>query len=410
MTSDPPQRERIPAVVYVLAAGTFLMGTSEFVVAGLLHEVAASFDVSVAQAGLTITVFAVGMVFGAPVMAIATARIPARVTLSVALLVFAAGHVLSVSTNTFAVMLAGRIITAVATGAFWAVASVAAARIVGQAAAPRALGLVLGGGMLANVLGVPLGSFAGLYVGWRGTFSALALLSIATAIITFARVPSSHPDALPTASVRAEIRALRSPPLWLTLALCTFMNFGVLSIYSFIGPLLTDVAGFSPAVVPPALLLFGGAALLGSLLGGRVGEFRPLTTVAGAACLTLITASAMWALASQPLPILLLFAVLGFAGTAANPVLVALAIRFGGDAPVLAGALPTSFFNIGTAAGTALTASLIDAGLGSVTPTGVATAAGALLLVPLVSLVLQQQRTRHNLGSGDPTRPDDIRT
>src|SRR3954452_16498795 len=171
---------RLPFVIYVLALGTFLMGTTEFVVAGLLPEIAGDLHVSVARSGLLITVFAVGMIVGAPLMTMLTLRLPRRLTLMLALGVFAAGHVIVALGSSFAVLLAARFLTALATGAFWAVANVVAARTAGPGARSRALGVVGAGAMLANVVGVPLGAFAGQVVGWRGPFWALAILAVAS--------------------------------------------------------------------------------------------------------------------------------------------------------------------------------------------------------------------------------------
>ena len=159
---------RLPLVVYVLAVGTFLMLTTEFVVAGLLPEIAGDLHVSVARAGLLITVFAVGMIVGAPTMALLTRRTPRRVTLMLALAVFAVGHVVVALSCSFPLLLAARFVTAWATGAFWSVASVVATRAAGPAASSRALGIVGAGGMLANVVGVPIGAFAGQLVGLAG--------------------------------------------------------------------------------------------------------------------------------------------------------------------------------------------------------------------------------------------------
>ncbi len=159
-------------MTYILAVGVFLMGTTEFVVAGIMPEVAEDLGIPVANAGLMITVFAIGMIVGTPVMAILTLKLQRRLTLTLALLVFALGHIIVAMTSNFAVILGARFLTAVATGAFWAVAAVVAAKAAGPARAHRALGIVLGGGMLANALGVPLGSFAGQIVGWRGPFWA----------------------------------------------------------------------------------------------------------------------------------------------------------------------------------------------------------------------------------------------
>src|SRR4051794_29739519 len=171
----------LPLVIYVLTAGTFLMGTSEFVVAGLLPEMAADFGTSVAHAGLAITVFAVGMIVGAPSMALLSLRLPRRVTLTLVLAVFAVGHTIVALTDSFTVLLAAGFLSAVATGAFWAVAAVVATRVAGPTASSRALGIVLGGGMLANVIGVPLGAFGGQRVGWHGPFWALTVLALLAA-------------------------------------------------------------------------------------------------------------------------------------------------------------------------------------------------------------------------------------
>ncbi|MFF7649929.1 MFS transporter [Streptomyces sp. NPDC007983] len=185
---------RLPLVVYVLALATFLMGTTEFVVVGLLPEIAADVRVSAAQAGMMITVFAVGMVIGAPLMAMLTLRLPRRLTLILALAVFAVGHVIVALGSGFALLLAARFLTALATGAFWAVANVVAARAVGPAASSRALGVVGAGAMLANVVGVPLGAFAGQLMGWRGPFWALAALAVAAMALIARHVPHDSAD------------------------------------------------------------------------------------------------------------------------------------------------------------------------------------------------------------------------
>lgn len=190
--SAPPAR--LPLVVYVLAMGTFLMGTTEFVVAGLLPEIAGDLQVSVARTGLLITVFAVGMIVGAPLMAMLTLRLPKRLTLMLALGVFAVGHVVVALGSSFPLLLAARFLTAIATGAFWAVANVAAANAAGPAASARALGLVGAGAMLANVVGVPLGAFAGQAMGWRGPFWALAALAAAAVVLIARTVPHDGPD------------------------------------------------------------------------------------------------------------------------------------------------------------------------------------------------------------------------
>ena len=389
---SPTPRTRLPLVVYVLTAGTFLMGTTEFVIAGLLPEMAADFGTTVARAGLAITVFAVGMIVGAPSMALLTLRLPRRVTLTLALGVFAVGHVIVAVTGSFEVVLAARFLTAVATGAFWAVGSVVAAQAAGPAASSRALGLVLGGGMLANVLGVPLGSFTGQIIGWRGTFWALAVLALFAAAAVALLVPADR-SGRAVASVRAELRVLGSGRLWLVLATCAMITGGVLSIYSYITPLL-DRAGLPGTLIPSTLMAFGIGALIGNIVGGRLGDTRPYATTFCTASATVLASAGIWAFSAQPVPLLVLFTLLGLVGLSANPILVALAVRFGGDAPTLAAAMPTSIFNLGTAIGTGITSAALESSVGALAPAIVGTVFAVLIFLPLTALTgLERHRS-----------------
>lgn len=389
----PPRGSRLPAAIWVLTAGTFLMGTSEFVVAGILTEVASDLDVTVAHAGLAITVFAVGMIIGAPTMALLTLRLPRKTTLMLALAVFTIGHVGAALTDSFALLLVSRFVSALATGAFWAVAAVVASHVVSAGVRSRALGIVLGGGMLANVVGVPLGAFGGQVIGWRGPFWALAVLAAAAIAAVAAVIPPEHADGQEP-SVRRELASLGSGRLWLTLAVCAGVNAGVLSVYSYLSPLLTDRTGASNILVPVALLIFGAGALLGSVLGGRAGDRRPFGTAMVTTGASLLVAAGLTVFADHLVPTFILIAVLGLVGLSANPVLVSLAVGYGGDAPTLPSAMATSMFNAGTAIGTAITAGLIGTDLGPTAAPVVGIVFAALTFVPLLTL-RAVERSRH---------------
>lgn len=183
---------RLPFVVLVLSAGTFLMGTTEFVIAGLLPEIADDLNVSVSHAGLLITAFAAGMIVGAPAMAIATLRLPRRSTLILALAVFALGHLVAALSSSFALVLAARVVTALATGTFWCVGALVATTAAGPAATSRALGMLLGGLTVATVAGVPLGAWLGQLSGWRGPFWVLAVLSAGAAAVIGRYIPDDE--------------------------------------------------------------------------------------------------------------------------------------------------------------------------------------------------------------------------
>ncbi|GAA2604728.1 MFS transporter [Streptomyces axinellae] len=459
---------RLPPVTYVLALGTFLMGTTEFVVAGLLPEIAGDLRVSVSQAGLLITVFALGMVVGAPLMAMLTLRLPRRWTLILTLVVFAAGHAVVALGSSFALLLGARFVTAMATGAFWAVANVVATRAAGPAAGSRALGVVGSGAMLANVVGVPLGAFAGQLMGWRGPFWALAVLAVAaTALIARSvphdgpvrvphngpngaphdgpvrvphngpngaphdgpvRVPHNGPDGAPhdgpvrvphdaphgrrrperaAVSIRAEVSALRSGRLWLVLAACATTTGGVLSTYSYIAPLLTGRAHLAAGLVPLVLVGFGVGALLGFLVGGRLGDVRPHATTLVAPAMTTLLLLALSLLAGFTAPTIALVALLGLFGLGANPVLISLGVRFAGRAPTLGSALTVSAFNLGTAAGSWVAGRALDSALGATGPAAVGTVIAALTLIPTTAVALaQRRRTAAPALQGHPADAD----
>ncbi|MFI2780018.1 MFS transporter [Streptomyces sp. ALB3] len=387
----PPAR--LPLLVYVLALGTFLMGTTEFVVAGLLPEIAADVQVGMAQAGLLITVFAVGMIVGAPLMAMLTLRLPARLTLILALGIFAAGHVVVALGSSFALILGARFLTALATGAFWAVANVVAARAAGPAASSRALGVVGAGAMLANVVGVPLGALAGQVMGWRGPFWALAVLGAAAMVLITRQVPR-HTGGDQAVSVRSELSALRSGRLWLTLAACATTTGGVLSTYTYISPLLTGRAGLAAGLVPLVLVGFGVGALTGFLVGGRLGDRRPYLTTIVAPAVTTGLLLALCLLSGYAAPTMVLITLLGLFGLGANPVLISLGVRFAGRAPTLGSALTVSAFNLGTAIGSWTAGLALDSALGATGPAAVGTVIAALTLIPTIAIALTQRHPR----------------
>ncbi|MGW7494091.1 MFS transporter [Streptomyces luteogriseus] len=378
---------KLPIVVWVLAAGTFLMGTTEFVIAGLLPELSTGLGVSTSQAGLLITAFAVGMIIGAPTMAMATLRLPQRQTLILALSVFSLGHVVAALSSSFTVVLAARVVTALATGAFWSVGFVVATAAAGPQRATRATGVMIGGLTLANVVGVPIGSFAGQFVGWRGPFWALGALSALAAVFIGRFIPAREERA--TVSLRAEFGALRQGRLWLALSAAVFIMGGVLATYSYVTPLLTDRAGIPAGTVPFVLIAFGVGALGGTTTGGRLGEHRPMATTLTAAAATALVLFLMIPLSAGAVTATILVFLMGLTGFAVNPVVTALAMRFAGDAPTLTSALTTSAFNVGVAGGSWIAGTALDSSLGVTGPPLVGAVIAALTLLPLIALAVR---------------------
>ncbi|WP_421107184.1 MFS transporter [Streptomyces sp. NEAU-S77] len=375
---------KLPFVVWVLAVGTFLMGTTEFVIAGLLPEMASDLGVSVSHAGLLITAFAIGMIIGGPTMALATLRLPQRQTLILALAVFSLGHVVAAVSTSFTIVLIARVVTALATGAFWAVGFVVATAAAGPRDSTRAVGVMMGGLTLANVIGVPIGSFAGQFTGWRGPFWALAALSALAAAFIGRFIPATGQRA--EVSVRAEVGALRQVRLWLALSAAVLIMGGVLATYTYITPLLTDRAGIPEGAVPLVLITFGAGALGGTAIGGRLGDRRPMATTITAAAATALTLALLITLSASPVTATALVFLMALAGFTVNPVVTSLAVRFAGNAPTLTSALTTSAYNTGIAAGSAVAGMTMDSSLGLTGPPLVGTVSAALTLLPLLAL------------------------
>ncbi|MEU9853513.1 MFS transporter [Streptomyces sp. NPDC047974] len=377
---------RLPLVVWVLAAGTFLMGTTEFAIAGLLPQIAGDLGVGLSHAGLLITAFAIGMIVGGPAMALATLRMPRRLTLIAALAVFALGHAVGALGSSFHVVLAARVATALATGAFWAVGFVIVTSAAGPARAARSVGVMMGGLTLANVIGVPIGSFVGQYTGWRGPFWALALLAALAAVFVGRFIPPTKQGT--GISVRAELRALRQGRLWLALAAAALIMGGVLATYTYLTPLLTDRAGIPAGAVPLVLLVFGLGALGGTAIGGRLGDRHPMATTLTAAAVTALALLALIPLSTGPVTAVALVFLMALAGFTVNPVVTSLAVRFADDAPTLTSALTTSAYNTGIAAGSALAGTAMNTSLGLTGPALIGTVSAALTLLPLIALTL----------------------
>src|SRR3954451_23342340 len=375
---------KLPPVVLLLALGTFLMCTTEFVIAGLLPQMADDCGVRPSQVGLLITAFAIGMIVGAPVMAIATLRLPKRLTLVLALVIFAAGHVLAALSGSFALLLAARVLTAVVTGAFWSVASVVATRASGPAASSRALGVMGSGVALATVLGVPLGSVAGDHLGWRGAFWAVAALAVVAAAVIGRSVPRDEAGA--PVSVRSELRALRSARLWLVLGSTVLVMGGCMGTFSFISPLLTERSGMPLGLVPLVFVCFGAGSMIGTNGVGRFADRRPLATLIACAVAAGLVLVLLIPLSANPVTAVIVITLLGVVTMAIPPVATGLSVRLAGSAPTLAAALTVSAFNGGVATGSSLGGHALNTALGQTGPATLGVLMVTLGLIPLAAL------------------------
>ncbi|MET4927530.1 MFS transporter [Streptomyces sp. PSRA5] len=380
----------MPLAVYILGLSVFALGTSEFMLSGLLPPIADDM-VTIPQAGLLISAFAIGMVVGAPLLAVATLRLPRRTTLIALISVFGLGQVAGALAPTYEVLFVSRVVSAFACAGFWAVGAAVAIAMVPTTSRARAMAVMIGGLSIANVLGVPAGAFLGTHLGWRSAFwavgaaSAVALVGVAT-LIPRIPLPERKPE------LRRELLIYRDRQVWLAIAITALAAGGVFCAFSYLAPLLTDVAGLDEGWVPTVLALFGVGALIGTVIGGRVADAHLFGVLLSGVVASTVFLSALALLASSAVAVVVLSLLLGFSAFFTAPALNARMFNVAAAAPILAGATATSAFNLGNTGGPWLGGTVIDAGLGFAS-TAWAGAAMTVVAVALVALAMRHQRS-----------------
>ncbi len=269
----------MPLQVYVLGFVIFTQGTSEFMLSGLLPGMADDLGVSIPDAGLLISAFAIGMVVGAPLLALTTLRWPRRTALVALQAVFIAAHVVGALAPGYGVLFATRVISALVYAGCWGVALAAAVSLAPAGATGRAVATVAGGLTLATIVGVPAGTLLSQHAGWRAAFWAVAVATLVSLVWTVLAVPAGRGAHVPTVSARAELRGMARPHLWLSYAITAFTFGAVIVTFSYLTSLLTEVSGLAEGWVPAVLALFGVGGLLGITVGGRLAEAHPLRTL-----------------------------------------------------------------------------------------------------------------------------------
>lgn len=384
----------MPLALYLLALAVFAMGTSEFMLAGLVPHIAADLDVPVGTAGLLTSAFAAGMVIGAPVMAALTRRLAVRATLVACIALFAVAHVVAAVTPDFAVLFATRVLSALANAGFLAVALGAATRLVAPDRKGRALAVLLSGTTVATVVGVPAGALLGTAFGWRSTFWAVALLCIPAALgVTRAFGPRARGDASGApaqVSLRSELAQLRTPRVALAMLLAALLNAGTFAVLTYLAPIVTDTAGLSPWWVPIALALFGAGSFLGVTVAGRLSDAHPQLVILGGGLLLLLGWLALAVFGSLPPVALILLLTQGALGFAVGSALITRVLYAASGAPTMGGSYATAALNVGAVVGSVCGAASLGTAAGALGPVwvAVATTAGTLLLaVPVLRLL-----------------------
>lgn len=379
--------------VFALALGGFGIGTTEFVAMGLLPDIATGFGITEPTAGHVISAYALGVVVGAPVIAALTARWPRKALLLTLTAVFTLGNVASMLAPTYATLVTARFVTGLPHGAFFGIAALAAAHLMGPQNRAKAVAYVLCGLTVATVLGVPLASWLGQALGWRSAFGLVVGVGLVTLVAQWAWLPEQL-RAMHVTSPLTELGALRRPQVWLAVLVGMIGFGGMFAVYTYISTTMTDVTGLPRSLVPVALMVFGLGMVVGNLIGGRLADIsvvRALYLALGSLAVLLAAFSLGSHSPWTALP--LLFGV-GVAGSAVGPALQTRLMDVAHDAQTLAAALNHSALNIGNATGAWVGGLVIAAGFGYTAPAaaGAALAVGGLLVFT-ASVALQRRST-----------------
>ena len=341
----------MPLALYALAAGAFGIGVTEFVIMGLLLEVSRDLGVSVAAAGMLISGYALGVVVGAPILTVFTATWNRKRVLIGLMVTFIIGNAACALAPSYDLLMAARILTSLAHGTYFGVGSVLAASMVGKDKQASAIAIMFTGLTLANILGVPAGTWLGQQFSWRMTFWAVTLIGLAALAVLILLVPTDRSRAAQS-GWRADLKAVSRASVLLGF-LTTVLGFaGVFTLFTYIAPLLTQVSGFADTAVSPILLIFGGGLVAGNLLGGKLADIRLKTALIGSmAALALVLAVMSAAFGNQTAAVVLT-GLLGVAGFATVPPLQSWVLsKAVGAGESLASSLNIAAFNLGNALG-----------------------------------------------------------
>lgn len=382
----------MPVAIFALTAGAFGIGTTEFIIMGLLLQVAADMHVTVATAGFLISGYALGVCVGAPVLTLATRRMPRKAVLLALMAIFTLGNAACALAPTYGLLMAARVLTSLAHGTFFGVGSVVATGLVPENKRAAALSTMFIGLTAATLLGVPFGAWFGLMLGWRAAFWAVAVIGVVAMIVLALLVPAKVGDEEEPISLRDELAVLARPQVQLSLATTALGVAGVFTVYTYIQPLLTRVVGVSESAVSPILLVFGAGMSVGNIVGGRFADRGlPRALIGSLVCLAVVLVALSPALVSEAMtvPLIGLFGVAAFATVA--PLQLRVLEKAGAAGQTLASSLNIAAFNLGNALGAWLGGLTVAGSLGL---TGLPWVAAAVTVVGIVLALLSLRLDR----------------
>jgi DHA1 family inner membrane transport protein len=341
----------MPIALLALTAGAFGIGTTEFVIMGLLLQVSADLQVSIAATGLLISGYALGVAIGAPLLTVATRKLPRKTVLLALMAIFTLGNLACALAPSYEWLMAARVVTSLAHGTFFGVGSVVATGLVPPERRASAIAIMFTGLTAATLLGVPAGAWLGLHFGWRSAFWAVTAIGVAAFAVLAVFVPRSGADATPVA-LRHELAVLARPQVLLGLAMTVAGYAGVFAVFTYVQPLLTQITGLAEGSVSGVLLLFGAGMAAGNLLGGKLADRGPIRAVLITLAALAAVLGAMQVAIATPFAAIAFFGVLGVVSFATvAPLQMRVLEKADGAGQNLASSLNIAAFNLGNAIG-----------------------------------------------------------
>ena len=346
-----------------LAVAAFGIGTSEFIIMGLLPDLARSFSVSIPKAGLLVSGYALSVTIGSPIMALAVGRLNRKTALLLLMGVFVVGNGLCAMAPTFGLLMAARVMTALCHGAFFGIGSIVAASVVPKEKRAQAITIMFSGLTLANVLGVPAGTALGQALGWRAAFVAIVPIGLIAGAAVWTMVPLQEPEPV---RFRHELKAVLRPGVQLVLALSTLSSVALFCVFTYIAPMLEVVTRLSEHAVTWVLVVFGVGITLGTLAGGRLSDWKQIATILGGFVLLIAMLLLMPFVMRVPWAMVALVFAWGAVSFGTGAPMQARIVDQAKGAPNLASTLNQGAFNLGNAMGASLGGLVLSAGYGYV--------------------------------------------
>lgn len=345
----------MPLALLALTISAFAIGTTEFVIVGLIPTIAEQLSVSLPSAGMLVSIYALGVAIGAPILTALTGRMPRKRLLLVLMVLFTAGNLLAWQAPGYGTLIAARLLTGLAHGVFFSIGSTIATSLVPKEKAASAIAIMFGGLTVALVTGVPLGTFIGQYFGWRETFLAVSALGVIALISSLILVPGTIAQRA-TASLREQLQVLTNPRLLIIYAITALGYGGVFTAFTFLAPMMQDLAGFAPNAVSGILLAYGISVAVGNIWGGKLadrhGAVPALTFIFAALAVLLLVFQFTASMHYMALATVLVMGVFAFGNVPGLQVyVVQKAEQYAPSAVDVASGLNIAAFNVGIALG-----------------------------------------------------------